>query len=104
MRKSSVHAPRPRYQAKCELVLKAIRRLVYNQHQWNSVRGYGFSMAVIAEEAGYARSQRFMETLYSMCDDGLIEKLEFDGNALSDKHVIFRLPSSVKQTSYIQEK
>lgn len=100
MRKKSLHAPRPRYQDKCELVLKAIKRLVYNQHSWNEARGYGFSMAVIAEETGYARSQRFMETLYSMCDDGLIEKIEFKGGSLSEKHVVFRLPSSVKQTSF----
>lgn len=100
MRKSSIHAPRPRYQDKCEIVLKAVKRLVYNQHHWNTAHGYGFTMATIAEEAGYARSQRFMETLYSMCDDGLLEKAEFSGNALSDKHYVFRLPSSVKQTSF----
>lgn len=104
MRKKSIHAPRPRYEDKCKLVIKAIKTLVYFQAEWVNKKHYGFSMKEIAEAAGYARSQRFMETLYSMADDGLIEKIEFDGNGLADKHVVFRLPSSVHQSSFISSK
>lgn len=100
MRKKSVHAPRPKYHDKTEVVLKAVKRLVYQEKQRNQ-RYSGFTMAQIAEEAGYARSQRFMETLYSMCDDGLLKKTEW---VVSDhgikNRVEFCLPPSVKQTSF----
>lgn len=100
MRKKSIHAPRPRYQDKCDLVLKAIKRIVYEQKMEDKKEGY-IRMSEIAEEAGYARSQRFMETLYSMCDDGLIEKIEPDADSpIVEKYVKFRLPSSAKQTSF----
>lgn len=101
MRKKSVHAPRPKYQDKCEVVLKAVRKLVYEQ-KLRGGPGFGFTMADIAQEAGYARSQRFMETLYSMCDDGLLEKQEWkSGNAHIPNRVWFRLPASVKQQSFV---
>lgn len=100
MRKKSIHAPRPSYHDKCMLILKAVRSLVYEQ----TLRGgadFGFTMAQIAERAGYARSQRFMETLYSMCDDKMLDKQEWkSGNAHIPNRVWFRLPSSVKQTSF----
>ena len=100
MRKKSVHGPRPRYADKCKLILAAIRSLVYYQQEYHYEKKHGFTMAQIAERCGYARSQRFMETLYSMADDGMIEKIECSGNGLADKTYVFRLPSSVKQTSF----
>lgn len=100
MRKKSVHAPRPRYQDKCTSIVKALKTLVYYQNEYHHSKAHGFTMAQIAEQAGYARSSRFMDTLHSMHDDGLIERLEFNGNGLSDKHYVFRLPSSVKQRSF----
>lgn len=100
MAKKRVKGSRPSYHNKCQIVLAAIRTLVYEQ----KLRGgsdFGFSMAQIAEEAGYARSQRFMETLYSMVDDKMIEKQTWkSGNAHIPDRVWFRLPSSVKQTKF----
>lgn len=91
---------RPSYHDKTEIVMTAVRRLVYEQ----KLRGggdYGFTMAQIAEEAGYSRSQRFMETLYSMCDDGLLQKQEWQsGNPHIPNRIWFRLPASVKQQSF----
>lgn len=92
---------RPNYHDKTSIVLAAVRRLVYEQ----KLRGgadFGFTMAQIAEEAGYARSQRFMETLYSMCDDKLLDKQEWkSGNPHIPNRVWFRLPVSVKQTTFV---
>lgn len=100
MRKISVHAPRPSYHDKCDVVIKAIKRLKYAQAQRHNV-DYGFTMAQIAEECGYARSSRFMDTLIAMCDDKLLEKQEWDsGNHKMPKRFWFRLPASVKQTSF----
>lgn len=100
MRKKSIHAPRPSYPDKCIVVLKAIARLKYAQAQRHNM-DYGFTMAQIAEEAGYARSSRFMDTLLCMCDDGFLEKQEWkSGNQKIPKHFWFRLPATVKQTSF----
>lgn len=100
MRKKSIHAPRPRYQDKCKAVLAAMRRLIYRQALDGYRSGY-MRMSEIAEEAGYARSQRFMETLYSMCDDGLLEKKEWNtGKGITGKEVVFRLPVTHKQQSF----
>jgi hypothetical protein len=100
MRKKSVNATRPRYQDKCAVILKAIRKLVYAQ-QLRGGSDFGFTMAQIAEEAGYARSSRFMDTLHCMCDDKLLEKQECkSGNPKMPIHYWFRLPSSRKQTSF----
>lgn len=100
MSKKRQKRSRPSYHDKCEIVLTAVRRLVYEQ----KLRGgsdFGFTMAQIAEEAGYSRSQRFMETLYSMCDDKMLQKQEWtSGNAHIPNRVWFRLPVSVKQTSF----
>lgn len=92
---------RPNYHEKTAIVLSAVRRLFYEQ----KLRGgadFGFTMAQIAKEAGYARSQRFMETLYSMCDDKMLDKQEWkSGNTHIPNRVWFRLPVSVKQTSLV---
>lgn len=91
---------RPNYHDKAAIVLAAIRRLVYEQ----KIRGgadFGFTMAQIAQEAGYARSQRFMETLHSMVDDKMLEKQEWkSGNTRIPDRFWFRLPSTVKQKSF----
>lgn len=101
MSKKRQKRTRPSYFDKCEIVISAIRRLVYEQKLRTNV-DFGFTMAQIAEEAGYSRSQRFMETLYSMCDDGLIEKQEWkSGNPHIPNRVWFRLPSSVKQQLFV---
>lgn len=100
MRKKSTHAPRPRYTDKCDAIVKAVRKLVYNQ-QLRGGPGFGFTMAQIAEEAGYARSSRFMDTLHCMCDDGLLEKQEWkSGNPKMPIHYWFRLPATHKQKSF----
>lgn len=100
MRKKSVHAPRPRYADKCIVIVNAVKRLKYAQSQRHNI-DYGFTMAQIAEEAGYSRSSRFMDTLLSMCDDGLLEKREWkSGNTKMPVHFWFRLPASVKQQSF----
>lgn len=100
MRKKSVHAPRPAYHDKVEIVTKAIKRLVYEQKKRTHL-DFGFTMAQIAEEAGYARSARFMETLHSMCDDGYLVKQEWKiPGTVAPTRYVFRLPSSVKQTSF----
>ena len=101
MPKKRSKSTRPSYHDKAEIIRSAIRRLVYEQ-QLRGGPGYGFTMAQIAEEAGYSRSQRFMETLYSMCDDNMLEKQEWkSGNAHIPNRVWFRLPASVKQTSFV---
>ena len=103
MSKKRSKRERPNYHDKTAIVLAAIRRLVYEQ-KLKGGPGYGFTMAQIAEEAGYSRSQRFMETLYSMCDDKLLEKQEWQsGNAHIPNRVWFRLPTTVKQTSFVAE-
>lgn len=100
MRKPSIHAPRPSYLKKAEVVLSAIRRLTYRQEQ-RKLPSFGFTMAQIAEEAGYSRSSRFMDTLHCMSDDGLITKEEWDvSGTVYEKRFVFRLPASVKQTSF----
>lgn len=100
MRKPSIHAPRPTYLEKSKVVLSAIRRLTYRQEQ-RKLPNFGFTMAQIAEEAGYARSSRFMDTLHCMSDDGLITKEEWAiPGTVYEKRFVFRLPSSVKQTSF----
>lgn len=92
---------RPAYHDKCQIVLSSVRRLVYEQRLRTNV-DFGFTMAQIAEEAGYSRSQRFMETLYSMCDDKLLEKQEWkSGNTHIPNRIWFRLASSVKQTAFV---
>lgn len=92
---------RPAYHDKTAIVLAAVRRLVYEQ-KLRGGPGFGFTMAQIAEEAGYARSQRFMETLHSMVDDKLLEKQEWkSGNSRIPDRFWFRLPSTVKQTSFV---
>lgn len=100
MAKKRQKTTRPNYHDKCEIILAAVRRLVYEQKMRHNI-DYGFTMAQIAEEAGYSRSQRFMETLYSMCDDGLLQKQEWDsGNHKIPTRIWFRLMPSVKQTSF----
>lgn len=100
MAKRRTKVARPSYHDKTEIILTAIKRLVYEQ----KLRGgadFGFTMAQIAEEAGYARSQRFMETLYSMCDDGMLDKQEWrSGNPQIPNRLWFRLPASTKQVSF----
>lgn len=100
MRKPSRHAPRPTYLEKTKVVLSAIRRLTYRQQERTHLN-FGFTMAQIAEEAGYARSSRFMDTLHCMTDDGLIEKQEWAiPGTVYEKRFVFRIPSTVKQTSF----
>lgn len=100
MMKKREKRARPSYHDKCEIILTSIRRLVYEQTLRHGV-DYGFTMAQIAEASDYARSQRFMETLYSMCDDGLLQKQEWkSGNPHIPNRVWFRLPASVKQQSF----
>lgn len=100
MAKKRQKGSRPAYHDKAQIILSAIRSLVYEQ----TLRGgadFGFTMAQIAEASGYARSQRFMETLYSMADDKMLDKQEWkSGNAHIPDRVWFRLPASVKQTSF----
>jgi AraC-like DNA-binding protein len=104
MRKISLHAPRPTYLDKTKIVLSALRRLTYAQAQ-RKLPNFGFTMAQIAEEAGYARSSRFMDTLHCMTDDGMIDKQEWSiPGTVYEKRFVFRLPASVKQTTFIQEK
>lgn len=101
MRKVSIHGPRPSYRDKTKVVCAAVRRLVYEQ-RLRTNEDFGFSMAQIAEEAGYARSARFMDTLHCMVSEGLLEmdtrKIE---GAQVETRYMFRLPSSVKQTSFV---
>lgn len=100
MPKKRVKKSRPSYHDKCEIILAAVRQLVYEQ-KVRGGPGFGFTMAQIAEEAGYARSQRFMETLHSMVDDKMLEKQEWkSGNSHIPDRFWFRLPSTVKQTSF----
>lgn len=100
MRKVSVHAPRPSYRDKTKVIQAAVRRLVYEQ-RLRTNEEFGFSMAQIAEEAGYARSARFMDTLHCMVSEGLLEmddrKIE---GAKIEKRYMFRLPASRKQTTF----
>jgi len=101
MRKKSVHAPRPGYQDKCNLILKAVRRLMYNRF-YGDGNDDGFTMAMIAEEAGYARSARFMDTLHCMVSEGLlVMEDEKVSGAMVEKRYRFHLPSSVKQQSFV---
>lgn len=99
MRKKSMHAPRPRYQDKCKAVLHGLHQLMYHsEHRYSE---YGYTMAQIARASGYARSTRFLETLYSMADDGLIEKKEFEGRGgVIKKEVYFRFKPSLKQKGF----
>lgn len=100
MRKKSVHAPRPQYHDKAQVVVKAVRRLVYEQKKRTHL-DFGFTMAQIAEEAGYARSARFMETLHSMVDDGFLVKQEWKiPGTIAPTRYVFTLPPSHKQTSF----
>lgn len=100
MRKPSVHAPRPNYRDKTKVVISAIRRLVYEQ-RLRTNEDFGFTMAQIAEEAGYARSSRFMDTLHCMVSEGLLEMEDRKViGAAIEKRFVFRLPSTVKQTSF----
>lgn len=100
MRKKSIHSPRPRYSDKCGVVLKAIRKLVYEQKLRGGV-DFGFTMAQIAEEAGYARSMRFMETLNQMVGDGILEAQEWKiPGTVAPNRVVFRIASTHKQTSF----
>lgn len=100
MRKKSVHSPRPRYSEKCDVILKAMRKLVYEQ----KVRGgadFGFTMAQIAEEAGYARSMRFMETLNQMVGDKLLDVQEWRvAGTIAPNRVVFRIAATHKQKSF----
>lgn len=98
MRKKSMHAPRPRYEDKCKTVLIALKRLYYEQRERTHL-DFGFTMAQIAEKSGYARSQRFMETLYSMCDDGYLEKQEWQAKNSGPvkTHIVFRIKPDRKQ-------
>lgn len=99
MRKKSMHAPRPAYVDKCKVVLKGLHQLIYNSQYRH--QQYGFTMSQIAEASGYARSSRFMETLYSMCDDGLLEMKEIDGRGGPiKKEVLFRFKATFKQKGF----
>jgi hypothetical protein len=97
MRKKSMHAKRPSFFDKSKDVLAAIKRLTYRQAQRTNL-DFGFTMAQIAEEAGYARSQRFMETLYSMVDEGMLDKQEWPWSTGAVKtRCVFRIKATHKQ-------
>lgn len=69
---------------KIQIVISAIRseqRRVEVFFARSDVPKYAryYSMAEIAKLSGYARSSRFMLTLYEMCDRGLLAKAEYNG-------------------------
>lgn len=69
------------------LVQEIIRR------QTVGYKNHMFTMAQIAKLAGYARSNRFMATLYQMVDDGKLRMItQNDKRGVSDFNVFFTLP------------
>lgn len=89
------------FQDKCILIENALtaeivkRQLVgYSHHM--------FSMSQIASLTGYARSNRFLETLYRMVDDKKLKmKTQNDKRGVTDFNVWFTLPEHFKQMELI---
>lgn len=93
---------------KINLIMDAIKQdqrrveVFFNRSEpFQSARYY--TMAQIAKLAGYARSSRFMLTLYEMCDRGLLARDEFNGaktmkgKGICDVNIQFCLPQFSRQ-------
>lgn len=89
------------YQDKCEHIQMVMDFDARRREAVGYTGARQYSMAEVAKLAGYARSTKFLNHLYSMVDSGALKMVTVNrdviGSGVTDINVYFMLPKHYKQ-------
>lgn len=89
------------YQEKCEHILMVMNFDARRREAVGYTGARQYTLAEVAKLAGYARSTKFLNHLYSMVDGGSLKMLtvnrEVNGRGITDINVYFMLPNHYKE-------